>query len=250
MPNNINKDTKNIRIAKFIAKAGAYSRRDAEKLIFEGKVEINGRTIDSPAIFVSQKDKILADGKIIKLNETTRIWLLNKPKGYITTSKDPQKRKEVFDLLPSKIDHLIPIGRLDLNTEGLLLFTNNGDFSRYMEHPKNKIIRKYKIKVRGKVEKEKIDEINGEMIINNIKYKIINAELMSYSQSNSWLTIEIAEGKNREVRKIFEYLGIQINRLIRIKFGPFELGQIKKGEYIELNKKEVPTKLKKIGFQG
>ena len=170
MPNNINKVTKNIRIAKFIAKAGAYSRRDAEKLIFEGKVEINGRTIDSPAIFVSQKDKILADGKIIKLNETTRIWLLNKPKGYITTSKDPQKRKEVFDLLPSKIDHLIPIGRLDLNTEGLLLFTNNGDFSRYMEHPKNKIIRKYKIKVRGKVEKEKIDEINGEMIINNIKY--------------------------------------------------------------------------------
>ena len=190
------------------------------------------------------------DGKIIKPSEITRIWLLNKPKGYITTSKDPQKRKEVFDLLPSNIDHLIPIGRLDLNTEGLLLFTNNGDFSRYMEHPKNKIIRKYKIKVRGKVKKEKINEINGEMIINNIKYKIINAELMSYSQSNSWLTIEIAEGKNREVRKIFEHLDIQINRLIRIKFGPFELGQIKKGEFIELNKKEVPPKLKKIGFKG
>ena len=194
--------------------------------------------------------QILVDGKIIKPNEITRIWLLNKPKGYITTSKDPQKRKEVFDLLPSNIDHLIPIGRLDLNTEGLLLFTNNGDFSRYMEHPKNKIIRKYKIKVRGKVKKEKINEINGEMIINNIKYKIINAELMSYSQSNSWLTIEIAEGKNREVRKIFEHLDIQINRLIRIKFGPFELGQIKKGEFIELNKKEVPPKLKKIGFKG
>ena len=116
-------------------------------------------------------------------------------------------------------------------------------------NPKNKIIRKYKIKVRGKVKKEKINEINGEMIINNIKYKIINAELMSYSQSNSWLTIEIAEGKNREVRKIFEHLDIQINRLIRIKFGPFELGQIKKGEFIELNKKEVPPKLKKIGFK-
>ena len=152
--------------------------------------------------------------------------------------------------MPSNIDHLIPIGRLDLNTEGLLIFTNNGDFSRYMEHPKNKIIRKYKIKVREGLKKEKIDEIIGEMIINNIKYNIINAELMSYSQSNSWLTIEIAEGKNREVTKIFEHLDIQINRLIRIKFGPFELGQIKKGEFIELNKKEVPLKLKKIGFKG
>jgi 23S rRNA pseudouridine2605 synthase len=108
---------------------------------------------------------------------------------------------------------------------------------------------KYKIKVRGKVKKEKIDEIIGKMIINNIKYNIINAELISHSQSNSWLTIEIAEGKNREVRKIFEHLDIQINRLIRIKFGPFELGQINKGEFIELNKKEVPTKLKKIGFK-
>ena len=250
MPNNINKDTKNIRIAKFISKAGAYSRRDAEKLIFEGKVELNSRIIDSPATFVSQKDKILVDGKIIKPNEITRIWLLNKPKGYITTSKDPQKRKEVFDLLPSEIDHLIPIGRLDLNTEGLLIFTNNGDFSRYMEHPQNKIIRKYKIKVRGKINKEKIGEINGEMIIKNIKYNIINAELISYSQSNSWITIEIAEGKNREVRKVFEHLDIQINRLIRIKFGLFELGQIKKGEFIELNKKEVPMKLKKMGFKG
>ncbi len=250
MPSDINKDTKNIRIAKLISKAGAYSRRDAEKLIFEGKVELNGRTIDTPATFANQRDKISIDGKKIKPFEITRIWLLNKPKGYITTSKDPQKRREVFDLLPSKIDHLIAIGRLDLNTEGLLLFTNNGDLSRYMEHPKNKIIRKYKIKVRGMINKEKIGEINNEMIIDGVKYNIITAELISHSQSNSWLTIEIAEGKNREVRKIFEYLNIQISRLIRIKFGPFELGQIKKGEFIELNKKEASMKLKKLGFTG
>ena len=250
MPNNIIKDAKNIRIAKIISKSGAYSRRDAEKLIYEGKVELNGKTIDSPVTFVNPKDKILVDGKIIKPFEMTKIWLLNKPKGYITSSKDPQNRKKVFDLLPSKIDHLIAIGRLDLNTEGLLIFTNNGDFSRYMEHPKNKISRKYKLKIRGKIDKEKINEINGEMIIDKIKYNIINAEFISYSQSNTWLTVEIAEGKNREVRKVFEYLNIQISRLIRIKYGPFDLGQLKKGEFIELKKREVRMKIKKTGFKG
>ena len=164
MPNNIIKDVKNIRIAKIISKSGAYSRRDAEKLIFEGKVELNGKTIDSPATFVNPEDKILVNGKVIKPFEMTKIWLLNKPKGYITSSKDPQNRKKVFDLLPAKIAHLIAIGRLDLNTEGLLIFTNNGDFSRYMEHPKNKISRKYKLKSRGKIDKEKrfIDENNIE----------------------------------------------------------------------------------------
>ena len=250
MPNNIIKDAKNIRIAKIISKSGAYSRRDAEKLIFEGKVELNGKTIDSPATFVNPKDKILVNGKVIKPFEMTKIWLLNKPKGYITSSKDPQNRKKVFDLLPAKIDHLIAIGRLDLNTEGLLIFTNNGDFSRYMEHPKNKISRKYKLKIRGKIDKEKINEINGEMIIDKIKYNIINVEFISYSQSNTWLTVEIAEGKNREVRKIFEYLNIQISRLIRIKYGPFDLGQLKKGEFIELKKREVTIKIKKTGFKG
>ncbi len=250
MPNNKKSNIKDTRIAKIISRSGTYSRRDAEKLIFEGKVELNGKTIISPATFANSTDKISVDGKIIIPFKVTKIWLLNKPKGYITTSKDPQKRKEVFDLLPAKITHLIAIGRLDLNTEGLLIFTNNGDFSRYMEHPNNKIIRKYKLKVRGKIEKEKINEISGEMVIDNIKYKVINTEFISYSQSNSWLTIEISEGKNREVRKIFEYLNIQISRLIRIKYGPFDLGQVKKGQFIELNRSEVEAKLKKIGFKG
>lgn len=238
------------RIAKLIAHSGAYSRRDAEKLIYEGKVEVDGQILTSPAILVDGSEKIVINGKKINTNFHTKIWLLNKPKGFISTSKDPQGRKTIFDLLPKNINHIMPIGRLDLNTEGLLLFTNDGNLSRYMEHPDNKIIRKYKIKVRGKVAEDLIANLRENITISRVQYNIINANIISYSQSNTWLSIEISEGKNREIRNICEHFRLQINRLIRTNFGPFELNNIQKGEFIELPKKIVKGRLKKIGYLG
>ena len=238
------------RIAKLIAHSGAYSRRDAEKLIYEGKVEVDGQILTSPAILVDGSEKIVINGKKINTNFHTKIWLLNKPKGFISTSKDPQGRKTIFDLLPKNINHIMPIGRLDLNTEGLLLFTNDGNLSRYMEHPDNKIIRKYKIKVRGKVAEDLIANLRENITISHVQYNIITANIISYSQSNTWLSIEISEGKNREIRNICEHFRLQINRLIRTNFGPFELNNIQKGEFIELPKKIVKGRLKKIGYLG
>lgn len=238
------------RIAKLIAHSGAYSRRDAEKLIYEGKVEVDGQILTSPAILVDGNEKIVINGKKINTNFHTKIWLLNKPKGFISTSKDPQGRKTIFDLLPKNINHIMPIGRLDLNTEGLLLFTNDGNLSRYMEHPDNKIIRKYKIKVRGKVAEDLIENLRENITISRVQYNIITANIISYSQSNTWLSIEISEGKNREIRNICEHFRLQINRLIRTNFGPFELNNIKKGEFIELPKKIIKGRLKKIGYLG
>jgi 23S rRNA pseudouridine2605 synthase len=238
------------RIAKLIAHSGAYSRRDAEKLIYEGKVEVDGQILTSPAILVDGSEKIVINGKKINTNFHTKIWLLNKPKGFISTSKDPQGRKTIFDLLPKNINHIMPIGRLDLNTEGLLLFTNDGNLSRYMEHPDNKIIRKYKIKVRGTVAEDLIANLRENITISRVQYNIITANIISYSQSNTWLSIEISEGKNREIRNICEHFRLQINRLIRTNFGPFELNNIQKGEFIELPKKIVKGRLKKIGYLG
>jgi len=238
------------RIAKLIAHSGAYSRRDAEKLIYEGKVEVDGQILTSPAILVDGSEKIVINGKKINTNFHTKIWLLNKPKGFISTSKDPQGRKTIFDLLPKNINHIMPIGRLDLNTEGLLLFTNDGNLSRYMEHPDNKIIRKYKIKVRGKVAEDLMANLRENITISRVQYNIITANIISYSQSNTWLSIEISEGKNREIRNICEHFRLQINRLIRTNFGPFELNNIQKGEFIELPKKIIKGRLKKIGYLG
>ncbi|MDG2187887.1 MAG: pseudouridine synthase [Hyphomicrobiales bacterium] len=246
-PNN---KIENNRIAKIISRSGAYSRRDAEKLILSGKVKLNGKIVITPATLANSKDIILIDEKKIPSELKTKIWILNKPKGYITTSKDPQNRKTVFNLLPKKINHLISIGRLDINTEGLLLFTNNGELSRFMEHPSNRLIRRYKIKARGKLDQKLIDKMHGEIIIENTKYNVISVNLVSYSDVNTWLLIEISEGKNREIRKICDYFNLQISRLIRTKFGPFELGNIEKGSFIEIDYKLVNLRLKKIGFNN
>lgn len=248
MPNNSNYKIENQRIAKIISRSGAYSRRDAEKLIIDRRIKINGELVMSPITFVTSRDTISIDDKVLSYELTTKIWILNKPKGYITTTKDPQKRETVFSLLPRKVNHLISIGRLDINTEGLLLFTNNGDLSRFMEHPRSKLIRRYKIKTRGKLEQKLIDKMCGEIIIEHIKYNIISASILSYSEANTWLQIEISEGKNREIRKICQYFNLQINRLIRTKFGPFELGNIQKGHFVEIDYKIVNQRLKKIGF--
>ncbi len=230
------KDTKGIRVAKVIAQSGYCSRRVAESLIAEGRVQVNGKTIDHPAVFITDHS-IKIDGKLISSKQPPRVFLFYKPVGFICSSDDPQGRKTIFDLLPKNLPRLISVGRLDFNTEGLLVLTTNGAIARYMELPKNQWVRKYRARVFGKLNHERLQALVKGITIEGIRYGSIKVEIDQEKESNSWLTISINEGKNREIRKIMEHLGLQVNRLIRVSFGPFLLGDMKIGDIHEVNKK-------------
>tara|TARA_Y100000590_G_scaffold470400_1_gene664544 strand:+ start:8888 stop:9643 length:756 start_codon:yes stop_codon:yes gene_type:complete len=241
--------TQKYRIAKVIARTGAYSRREAERMISDRNVTMNGEVVTSPVTMASFDDDIYINKIKIPNVSKTKIWILNKPKGFITTANDPQNRNTVFKLVPKATNHLIPIGRLDINTEGLLLFTNDGQLSRYMEHPSNKIIRKYKIEIDQWVADDITSKILGEIQIDGYIYNIAQCKLLSNNKQSSWLTIEIAEGKNREIRKICKHFNLRILRLIRISYGPFDLGNIQKGETLEVKYDQMKAKLNKIGYK-
>ncbi len=228
-------ETKGIRIAKLIAQAGICSRREAEELISEGRVQVNGQTITTPATFITDQ-AIKVDGKLINAKQPTKLWLFYKPKAVITTSKDPQNRKTVFDLLPKHMPRVITVGRLDFNTEGLLLLSTNGQLARYMELPKNKWVRKYRARVFGKIDHERLKKLEKGITVDGVRYRSIKVEVEVEKESNSWLKISLEEGKNREIRKVMEHLGLQVNRLIRTSFGPFNLGNMELGEIREVNK--------------
>ena len=221
------------RVAKLIAQSGHCSRREAEELIAEGRVQVNGQTINTPATLITDQS-IKVDGKLINPKQDTRLWLFYKPKGIITTSKDPKNRKTVFDVLPKNLPRVITVGRLDFNTEGLLLLTTDGALSRYMELPKNKWIRKYRARVFGKIDHERLKRLEKGTTIDGVRYRSIKVEVEMEKESNSWLQISLEEGKNREIRKVMESLGLQVNRLIRISFGPFSLGNLQVGEVREV----------------
>jgi 23S rRNA pseudouridine2605 synthase len=223
------------RVAKYIAHSGYCSRRDAEELIAEGRVKVNGQVITTPATLITDHS-IKIDDKLINKIPETKLWLIHKPKAVITTHKDPQNRKTVFDLLPKNFPKTITIGRLDFNTEGLLILTNNGDLARYIELPKTKWVRTYRARVFGRIDQERLDRLKNGITIDGVRYQSIKVELEVEKESNSWLNISLTEGKNREIRKVMEHLGLQVNRLIRTSFGPFKLGQIKVGEVIEVSK--------------
>ena len=229
------KKEQNIRISKFIANAGICSRREAEKLILEGAVVINGKKILHPIYFVSENDKITINGKPIQKNKL-KIFIFNKPKNLITTHKDPEGRTTIFDKIPKKYGRLISVGRLDYNTEGLIILTNNGDIKRFLELPSNKIDRVYKVKVSGEINSLDLNKIKKGIKINKIQYGPIKIKISRKNDSISWLELKLSEGKNREIRNILEHHNLKILRLIRISFGPFKLNNIKKGEIIELNK--------------
>ena len=216
------------RIAKVIARSGYCSRREAEKLIEEGAVKVNGKIIDSPAINITD-ESIKIYNKLINPKLPTKMWLFHKPKGYIVTNKDPQGRKTIFSLLPKNMPRVITIGRLDMDTEGLLLLTNNGELARYIELPTTGWSRQYRVKVHGditRIPNEELKEIN----IDGIKYGPIKIVVeKDTGTTNKWLRITINEGKNREVRKIMEYYGLKVMRLIRVSFGPFHLGSLPLG---------------------
>lgn len=228
------------RLAKFMARSGVCSRRDAEELIKQKRVTVNGEIIDTPAFNVEGSEKILLDGEKLPEIEQTRLWLYHKPAGLLTTHKDTEARATVFDHLPAGLPRVISVGRLDLNSEGLLLLTNNGELSRKLELPENGWSRRYKVRVHGFINKNKLADLAKGATVDGINYGPVKAELESQNGTNSWLIVTLNEGKNREVRKLMKSIGLEVARLIRLSYGPFQLGNLKKGEV-----REVPQKVLK-----
>lgn len=223
-----------VRIAKAIADSGVCSRRKAEELIANGKVIVNGQILDSPALNVTDSDEIQVDGKPLAKKEKLRIWLYHKPAGLITTHNDPQGRPTIFDNLPDNMPRVISVGRLDLNSEGLLLLTNSGDWARKMELPSSKIKRIYKVRVFGKLDIDKIKKSEKGIEIDGEKFTPQKISLLSSSGNNHWLEFILTEGKNREIRKICYHFGLKISKLIRIAYGEYSLGKLKEGAVREI----------------
>ena len=218
-----------VRIAKALARAGLCSRREAERWIAEGRVSVNGQVLTSPARDVSPVDRILVDGNPLPSPEPPRLWRYHKPKGLVTTHADPQGRPTVFDALPEHLPRVISIGRLDFNTEGLLLLTNDGALARHLELPATGWMRRYRVRAHGVVTQEALDRLKQGVEIEGVRYGPIEATLDKPQGTNVWLTLGLREGKNREVRKILESLALTVNRLIRISFGPFQLLDLQPG---------------------
>ena len=222
------------RIAKVIARAGVCSRRDAEAWIAAGRVTVNGKVLASPAFNVSEADDVRVDGKRLAAPERTRLFLFHKPRGLVTTARDPEGRNTVFAVLPPDLPRVVAVGRLDINTEGLLLLTNDGGLARVLELPSTGWLRRYRVRVHGSIEQTALDRLSEGVTIDGVDYQGVEARLDREQGANAWLTLGLREGKNREIKKILEHLGLAVNRLIRISFGPFELGDLPEGEVMEV----------------
>lgn len=225
------------RIAKVMARAGLCSRREAERWIDEGRVRLDGKLLTTPAVTVTAGSNILVDGAPLPMREPARLWRYHKPAGLLTTNKDPEGRPSLFDSLPDDLPRVISVGRLDLNSEGLLLLTNDGDLARKLELPANDWTRRYRVRVNGRIEDQKLMDLSKGLTVDGIRYKSIQAVLDRQQGANAWLTITLTEGKNREIRKVMEHLGWPVSRLIRIAFGPFQLGNLEKGGVEEVKGK-------------
>jgi len=222
------------RIAKVMARAGVCSRRDAEAWIAEGRVAVNGEVLTSPAFNVSETDEVLVDGKPLAAPERTRLFLFHKPRGLVTTARDPEGRQTVFAVLPDDLPRVVAVGRLDINTEGLLLLTNDGGLARVLELPSTGWLRRYRVRAHGSIDQAALDRLSEGVTIDGVDYLGVEAKLDREQGANAWLTLGLREGKNREIKKILEHLGLAVNRLIRISFGPFELGDLPEGEVMEV----------------
>jgi 23S rRNA pseudouridine2605 synthase len=217
-----------------MARAGLCSRREAEAWIAEGRVSVNDAKIASPALNVSARDRIAVDGKALPTRERTRLFLYHKPRGVVTTHADPEGRPTIFQALPKDLPRLISVGRLDLSTEGLLLLTNDGGLARVLELPSTGWLRRYRVRAHGSVTQDALDKLRNGVTIAGVRYGAIEATVDRLQGANVWLTFAIREGKNREVRNVLEHLGLQVNRLIRVSFGPFQLGELADGQVEEV----------------
>src|SRR5262245_10441810 len=231
------------RVAKAIARAGLASRREAEAWIAAGRVAINGKVTDSPAVHVGAKDRVTVDGDPLPARERTRLFLFHKPRGLVTTHADPQGRPTVFGALPKHLPRLISIGRLDANTEGLLLLTNDGGLARTLELPATGWTRRYRVRANGKVTQLRLDRLRHGIEIDGVRYGAIEARLDREQGANAWLTFAMREGKNREVKNVLGHLGLAVNRLIRVSFGPFQLGELPEGAVEEVRTRHLREQL-------
>jgi 23S rRNA pseudouridine2605 synthase len=222
------------RIAKRIARAGHCSRRDAERLIEAGRVRLNGRLLKSPAVNVTESDTIEIDGAPLAARDRTRLWLFHKPKGLVTTNRDPEGRPTIFSALPAELPRVMTVGRLDINTEGLLLLTNDGGLARVLELPSTGWMRRYRVRAHGKVDEKALKALERGVTIDGMVYAAMEAAIDRVQGSNVWLTIGLREGKNREVRRVLEHLGLTVSRLIRVSYGPFQLGDLQPREAREV----------------
>ncbi len=227
----------NDRIAKVIARSGVASRRDAEKMILAGRVAVNGKTIASPALDVAPSDRVTIDGKPIDAPQETRVWLYYKPLGLVTTEKDEQGRRTIFDEMPEGMPRVLNVGRLDLNSEGLLLLTNDGGLKRRLELPETGWLRKYRVRVNGRPDNSTFDPLRRGITIDGEDFQPMEIELDRQQGANAWLTVGIREGKNREIRRAMAEIGLQVNRLIRISYGPFRLNDMNPGDVLEVKRK-------------
>ena len=234
------------RVAKRIARSGLCSRRDAERLIAERRVEVDGITIESPALDVLPSHLVTVDGERLPAAEQPRLFRFHKPKGVLTTERDPRGRPTIYDRLPPTLPRLIPVGRLDFNSEGLLLLTNDGGLKRGLELPATGWLRRYRVRVHGTVDPARLEELKGGIEVEGIHYGGIEARLDRTQGSNSWLTMGLREGKNREVRKVLGHLGLDVNRLIRVSFGPFQLGALAGGAVEEVTGKVLREQVGKL----
>lgn len=236
------------RIAKALARAGVASRREVERLIEAGRVTLNGAVLTTPAVKVGPGDILAVDGEVIAGAEPTRVFRYHKPAGLVTTHSDPNGRPTVFQALPEALPRVISVGRLDLNTEGLLLLTNDGELSRALELPSSGWIRCYRARAFGHTSQERLDELKNGVTVEGVRYGSIEARLDKAAGQreggrNVWITLHLAEGKNREVRRVLESIGLKVNRLIRLSYGPFSLGNLAPGEVEEIGPRVIREQL-------
>jgi 23S rRNA pseudouridine2605 synthase len=222
------------RIAKYLSRAGVASRRDVERMLVEGTIKLNGKTVTHPATFISAGDVVQVNGKVVDQPDRTRVWRYHKPEGLVTTHKDPEGRPTVFEKLRLQLPRVVSVGRLDLTSEGLLLLTNDGGLARQLELPATGWLRRYRVRVFGVPNEGALKALAKGVTVDGVRYGPIEAEVDAKKGDNTWLTVSLREGRNREIRRVMAHLGLSVSRLIRIAYGPFQLGTLERGGIEEI----------------